>query len=312
MNRILLGVTGQTLTHTPLGVPSGATYELEDLTYPESQTADRVLASGSADVDDLDLTTSAAAGPNQSNGHRISVTATTGAVVGAPALLVAPDGSRELIEIGAVSAGSYIESVAPIAGTYPSGSRVYGVQLSASVPDGVAADEELFRLRHTLRITWAYTLDGAPQRKPELVEWSRHTAAGDELAGEALLWIGKAYPDAKTRLPDGADFDVIGRLMASEVAGDIRRRNEDPTRFLVGDEGRRLLAARILAHLSDYGWSPGETDPTAWQREAWHRYRAELNGLLVGEPGYGKATTTHDLDLSHGPDRKSRSLFMRP
>lgn len=312
MNRIVLGQTGQVLEHIPLGVPSTATFVLEDLTYPESQTAQRVWAEGEADVDELDLTTSAAAGPDQADGCRISVTATSGAEIGQPALLVAPDGQSELIRIAGLTLNSHVAAASPIAGSYPSGSKLYGVRLRADVPDARAADEDDFRRRHTLRITWQYTLGGRVHRKPEIVAWTRHTAAGDELAGEALLWVTTLYPEAKTRLPDGGRFDAMVALLVEEVARDIRKRREEPERFLVGQHGRALLGARILAHLSDHGWSPGEHDTTTWKRDAWARYHAELADLLTGEPGENTAVTTRDTDQSPGtPDRTSRSIFNR-
>lgn len=312
MNRIVLGGTGQLLRHVPIGVPSSATYILEDLVYPDEQPADRVIGSGSTTAAAWSLTTTATAGPTEAHAGRVYVDATAGPSLGDPALLVGPDGSRELLEVAALSTDSYLEAASSLAGVYPSGSTVRGVLLTAPVPDDFAADEDRFQLAHPIRITWVYTLDGVVRRVPELVDWVRHNVAGDQLVGEALLWIAKAYPDARERLPDHGELDPIAVLLAEEVANDLRARRIAPERFLVGDRGRALLCARILAHLGELGWSPGETDAAAWAAATMRRYEAKLDSLTIGEPGLVTAETSRSHDTAPTtPNTTYRSILMK-
>jgi hypothetical protein len=309
-NRIILDATSQTLTHVPMGVASSPTFVLEDLTYDPDQTADRQLASGSATAASWSLTTDAEAGPTQQQGARISVTSTTDAAVGAPALIVAPDGTRELFHIRGLATDDYLEAAGPLAGVYPSGSTVYGVLLTANVPDSVAADEELFEQHHALRVTWSYSLDGVARKIPELVEFVRHDTAGDELAAEAVLWIAKTYPDLRPRLPVGADIDTIATAMAEEVANDLRAREIAPETFLAADRRRQLLTQRILAHAGDLGWAPGDQDPGPWAERALRRYDRLLASLTIGRPGHATAETHKTTDTSPGtPSRRPRGLF---
>lgn len=318
-NRIILGQTGQTLRHVPIGVVTNATYTFEDLAYTiDDESSRRIIASGSATVASWSLTSSATAGPTQTNGARISVEATTGASLRAPAVIVAPDGSRELLEIAGLSSGSYIEAASSLAGVYPAGSTIYGVLVSASVPDdfvaGVIAGEtaqDRYRRKHPLRITWTYTLDGTVRRVPEIVEWVRHDAA-DQLVGDAVLRLTKLYPLLRERVPGGGSLDSIVELLAEDVADDLRERSVDPSTFLVGARGRNLLMARVLAHLGEHGWTPASGNPEAWAAAASKRYADKLNSLTIGTPGHNTAETSTSSDSSGGtPSQIHRSIFAK-
>ena len=308
-NRLILGQTGQTLRHIPMGVASAVSVALEDLSYSTEDSANRDITIGSPVVASWSITTTAVAGPTQTNGQRISASSTTGATIGGHAMIQAPDGTREVFEILRVSSGAYIEAVSPLAGVYPSGSTVYGIGITVTVDDAFAADEDRYKLGRPLRVTWTYTLDGKKRHVPELVEWVRHEPA-DQYVAEAAIWVGKAYPDAWARLPDGADRDVIAKLMAAEVASDLVARGIDPGSFLTSDRGRGLLVGRIVAHLTDLGWSPGGSDPAAWADRAHRMYREKLLGLTIGEPGGATAISDPNTDTAHEqPSRKYLHIF---
>lgn len=310
--RIILGETSQLLRHVPMGPVSGASFTFED-TNRSVGDALRVIASGPAATPSWSLTSTATAGPTQRNPGRVPVAATTGASIGAAAVIVAPDGSRELFEIAALSADTYVEAASSLAGVYPVGSMVYGVGLTAAVPDDFAVNTDRFKHEHALRVVWEYTLDGALQRKPEIVEWTRHTGRGDELAGAAVLWLSKAYPMLRQATPEGADLDTIASLMCEEIANDLRARTQkDPSTLLVGDQGRALLCARILAHMGEIGWSPAQQDPGAWEVRARGMYQQRLDNLTVGVAGHNTAATDREEDVSQGtPDQTYRHIFIR-
>jgi hypothetical protein len=296
-NRIIFGQTGQTLRHIPTGVASAATFVFEDIEVGEDN-ADRVIAEGAATVASWTLTTNAAAGVTQSNAKRISVTATTGAALAVPAVIVASNGTRERFEVGAIASGSYIEAASPLAGEYASGSTVYGLLMTASVPDDFAADEDGFKLGHALRVTWVYTVGGLVVRVPELVEFVRHNVGADQFVGEVSIRLRKLYPQLAQTLGDDIDFDAIVSLMADEVADDLRAKGIAPERFMIGQRGRRLLEARVLMHAGIIGYAPGQTEQATWAARAEHQYQAQLSSATIGEPGHATAETDADTDTA--------------
>ena len=309
MHTIVFEQTSQVLTHTPLGPVSAASFVFEDLGV-SLDDANRVIASGAITPPSWSLTTTAAAGPTQRNGARVSVSSTTDATIGARAVIVGADGSRELFEIAALSTNTYVEAVTSLAGTYASGSTVRGVTLSASVPDAFAENETRFKQQHPLRVTWTYTLDGVVHRVPELVQWTRHNVKGDALVGEALVWMSKAYPDAATRLPDGAKLDVLAQCMLDEVTDDLVARTINAPEFLTGDRGRSLLVARLLMHLGDLGYSPGNTDQPTWAERVRMLYVKRLESLTIGLAGGNTASVKRSSDTAESnPDQTYRSLF---
>lgn len=307
--KIVLGWTGQKLRHVPLGVPSSATFELED-TSLAVEDADRVIADGNATAATWTITSTAVAGPTQRNGHRISCASTTGATIGAPALIVAPDGTRQLIEIAKISTNAYVEASARLAGVYPVGSVVYGVLLEADVPDDFAADLERFRQRDAIRVTWTYTINGQRESWPEFVNWVRHSASADAYVGEALLRVRKLYPSIL--LPDGGDLDAMAPALADDLADDIRALNIDPETFLTGPQGRGLMQARILAHLGDVGWSPGNLPRQEWADKQHERYQAKLDRLTIATPGRATAETDlhDDMSITGTPSTASRPVLL--
>jgi hypothetical protein len=308
LHRIVLGGTSQVLSHVPLGGRvTTATFVLEDADVDPSSES-RVIAEGAATVASWSLTSTAVAGSSTTHANRI-VTNTTpgGAAIGEPALVVAPDGTREMIEVAAISSNAYIEATAGLAGTYPIGTIVYGTRISAAVPDLFASSETRLEQQHRLRVTWVYTLDGVPRRLPESVEFVRHTDLGDALAGEAVLWLQDTYSQIGSLAPEGLSLTRVAARMVGQVANDLRARKRVPERTLIGDRGRDLLCARILVHLGENGWAPGTVDPTVWWQHAQLVYTQRLDSLTIGTDAPSSTETT-PADTAAPPT--SRSLFM--
>jgi hypothetical protein len=309
MHQILLNGTSQTLEHVPAGYVSAATFVLEDLAYSIGD-ASRMLASGSCTAASWSLTTSASAGPTASNGRRLSTAATTGATVGAPAVVTAADGSREVIEIAAVSSASYVEASATLAATYASGSTVKGILLTAAVPDLVAANEDLLEQQHPIRIVWSYTLDGVKHRVQHAVEFTRHTGA-DVDVGSTLISLSVLYPDIATRLPDGARWNALVTELTRSIRVDLRARNVDPERLMLGDAGVELLMLRAVEHAAYLGWAPGSQDPVEFYRLAHARYRERFEALTTGVAGRGVIESRIATDTSPAnPDATHRGPFL--
>lgn len=297
-HRIIFGQSGQTLAHTPAGYVASASYVIENLRFGPTD-ASRTIASGSATVASWSLTSSATSGPTTTTPRKFSTASTTGATIGDPAQLVAADGDAELVVVGAISSGSYVETVSPIAGTYPSGSTLRGIKLSTTFPNAYAADEDELEREPPLRVTWVYTLGGVLWRVPELIEWSRHSVGDLDLA-EAILVVRELYPDI-TRLPDGANLERAAARLAEEVRDDIRARRLDPAAIMLGPGGRGLLAARIVAWASVQGYSPGPSEHPSFMRWAIGDYQAKLANLTVGLGSRG----TLGVDVTDNPNPNS-------
>ena len=114
MHEILRDGGDQTLTHVPPSRVASATYSIEDLTL-DIDAASRVLGSGSATVDSLSETTTAASGVGQTDPRRIAIT-NSAAVVGRQYEIVSTDGTTERLRVEAVTstvmAGSFNTTLA--------------------------------------------------------------------------------------------------------------------------------------------------------------------------------------------------------
>lgn len=309
MATLIFNGTGQTLTHTPMGVASSVTFSLEDLTRA-TDDADRVLASGSPSVASWTLTTDEAAGPSSLNPRRIPVASTAGASIGAPALLVSPDGSRELVEVAALSANAYVEAAAPLAGSYPVGSTLYGVRITATISDAIAANEDIFDQQRELRIVWTYTVDGRVFRIPEAIQFLRHDSSVIAVASVVNRLV-KMYPDIRARLPDQSNFEAIVSEVAVDVECDLRSRGIEPAQFLPGPNGLPLMCAAVVRHVASMGYAPGSFEEGAYgeyYRIADKQYLNRLDNLTIGFPNKGTHETNRD-DQSVAP--KGRGLTLR-
>ena len=307
--QILLDATSQTLAHVPPGRVASATFVLEDLAYG-LEDGSRVLASGSCTVASWSLTTSAAAGPSVTQARRLSTASTTGAAIGDPAVVTAADGSREIIEIAAISTNAYVEASTSLASAYASGSTVKGIKITAAIPDLVAADEDLLEQHHPLRIVWEYTLDGVLYRAQHPVEFVRQASA-DLALGPVLLELKTLYPDIANRMPDGTSFDTVVARLGRSIRVDLRSRGIDPERWMLGEAAVDLYVARVLAHAGNLGYAPGDPDQAAWAKWARDDYRRQLEALTIGTAGRGVYETKLATDTSPGTDHKARSIISR-
>lgn len=301
-HRILFGATSQTLAHVPAGYVASATYAIENLRFATTD-ASRTIASGSATVASWSLTSSATSGPTTTSPRKFSTASTTGATIGDPAQLAAADGDAELVEVLAISAGSYVEVAAPIAGTYPSGSTLRGIKITAPFPDAYAADEDELEREPLLRVVWSYTLHGRSWKVAELIEWTRHTPDALDV-GAAILAVRELYPDI-TRLPDGANLERIAARLADDVRDDIRARGLDPALVMLGPGGRTLMAAKIVEHASLLGYSPGAQPLDSFRIAAGKAYASRLANLVIGVGSKGPAA----VDITDAPHGRVSSPF---
>jgi len=311
MNQLIRGATSQTLTHIPMGLATSVSFSLENLSRGPGDS-DRVLASGGATVASWSLTTNAVAGANTLDSRKVAVTATTGASLGAPAVLVSADGSsRELVTVAGITSGSIVRLESGLAGTYASGSTLAGVLLTASIPDAVGSNEVIFNNEDPIRIVWTYTLDGMVHRVPFPVSLGRHTST-DFAIGDAVIKCKNLYPGIADRMPDQSDFQKMVAELALDVADDLRVKGIVPERFLSGSVGTRILISRILSHRADQGYKPGNSESQDGEYAAWARqdYRRRIENASIGLPGEGAQQTENVNDTATAPAYRPFTLTL--
>lgn len=296
---IVFEQTGQTISHIPPGRVTEATYKIENI-EAGLDSADRVIASGDATVPDWEITSSAAAGVDQRNARKISTTATAGAEFNDMAVIVAPDGTSEIFRIKKVSTNSYIESETDLSQSFPSGSKVYGIEISADFPDEDAADEDLL-VNGRLQVTWVYTIDGELHAPAELITFFRQTSSVSSAVGKAIKELRTCYPDIPGRLAQGGDLDQIVAVMAEKVANDLRRHERDPELFMLGPQAPDLIVARTMCLAAEHGYKPGggEAD-RRWREEKKAEYAAMLAIAVSEEPG--NQVVNKDLETDQPTD----------
>lgn len=291
VQRVLYGEAGQSLRHVPPERVSSATYQIEDLEY-DAEDAGRILASGSATVDSLSLTTNAAAGDGENDPTEIGVSSTTGATAGNTAVIVAADGSFELFEIAAVTSGSHLHARHPLVGLYPSGSSVLGVQLSASVPASVYDEEEYVEMEEGLRVVWEYTIGGRLRKAQQQIRVVYQDEADVEL-GEIDLLCRRHYPDIVDRVENPDQIRGWIGLARQRIYGQFRARNTRPEQVLGGDELNFAILYLAMKIAAENGVAPrGQDSPEAFREQMHMEYRAIVARYLTGKMG----AETLDLD----------------
>lgn len=143
-HRITYGGGAQVVRSVPLKagraiIAASATFKILDLRY-SADSAEHVLASGSATVDPVSTTLAAAAGRGNPDPRALVVASATGIVAGRRYLLRS-GGKEALVQIEAIS-GTTLRLAAVLPTFFASGSSLDGVELAATVPSEVAADDD--------------------------------------------------------------------------------------------------------------------------------------------------------------------------
>lgn len=208
-----------------------------------------------------------------------------------------PDGSRETARIRKISTNSYVEVDTDLAGIYPIGSTLYGIEFTAPFPDADAADEDLIGAH--LRIVWNYSVDGVKYNIPAPIQFVRHTSSVDVSVGEAIVELRTLYPDMPGRLAEGGEFDKIVERIAVKVANDLRRNEIGPETYMMGPQGLELIVARMLVLAAEHGYAPGKTTADRrWYEQKKAEYDAMLATMVSDEPGAGVVLTDAETDTS--------------
>jgi hypothetical protein len=308
-HRIMQGVAGQTLKHVLPERIVTVSYAIESMQEARG-TAARTVSSGSATVLGVSLTTDAAAGPGQANGRKVPVSATTLASVGQELVIVGLDGQFEAFTVDGVVSADYLMATAPLVGDYASGSAVYGLEASASVPADLYNDEDALKQQTQFRVVWTYTTAAGPRKVQEPIqfEW---LSAEQFSVGEAIANLRRGYGHLVSRLPTGLDLRSAADYCTADLLAKLSTHGERTQRLAMGDTGRRLLELRMLVHIGEHGLAPGGADPEVWTRLSEKRFDAAFAAFVVGEPGADVVhTTIHDQ--ATGRDRTYRGPVISP
>lgn len=311
VQRVLYGEAGQSLRYIPSERVASATYAIEDLEY-DAEDPGRIVASGSATVDSLSLTTDAAAGDGEIDQAKVPVTSTTGASVGQTAVIVASDGSFELFEVSAVETDDYLRARHPLVGLYASGSSVLGVQLTAPVPSSVYDEEEYVEMEEGLRVVWEFTTGGVLRKHQQQIRVV-YQAEADVGLGFVEAKIRNAYPDIVDRVNNSQEISGWIGAAKDEIYARFRARNMRPEQYMFGDAMHIAVMYLAMRYAAENGVTPRGQDANEFREQMHMNYSAHINRYLNGRMG----ADTADLDPisnsfpggrnargSHGPFRR--------
>jgi hypothetical protein len=304
-HKIVYLETSQTLRHVPPERITSASYVIEDLFTDE---AGRTVASGSATVDTTTTTTDAASGPAQANPRKVPVASTTGFAVGDHALIASVDGGTwERFVIDGLSVGDYLVADIPLVNAYASGANVYGIDVTAPFPDGIAANESHVDEDRPYRVVWEYTIRGLVYRPQEQIRLVR--ASETDVSSSAVAQkIRDTYPDVIARLPEASRLDRGIIAAESFVHNSLRRKGVDPHRFMGGELLLDAVYWRTLCLFATNSSTPGDMPVAEWLEYCERKYNQTWNDIVNGEAGVG----TLDLTTKSGAMANKSRIYRSP
>jgi hypothetical protein len=271
---------------------ASATYAVVDLRYSADDAA-HTVESGSATVDTLSTTISAAGGRGTSDPRQVTVASATGITVGRRYLLQS-GGRSEVVRVSGISSTT-IRLSAPALKPFPSGASFLGVELSATVTLATCATEAYLDEPNSLAIRWT---PSGYRPYLEAIHLER-LAPAPLIAPDELLKLDAtlaAYFDDNMSAADALqqaveDFNV-----------DMNGAGVDDDEILAGPTGRSALKYRAAWHILK-----SSSEPSAVTRaERYHaRWQELVASLLQGWDKKKTARLTADV-AKEPPDVRSR------
>lgn len=301
---LLFGITGQTIPmRFPPGRPTSATYkalrafiELDDNSQPEF--------TGTAAVDTVNTTTTAAAGPAQTDPQLLTLASNTSLVAGKKYLLSA-NSVQEWVDLVEIASG-YVRTRYPLQYDYPSGATLVSTWLTAAVDNTWIVDpSKISDLSDTFpdyRIRWDIVFGGATSVLYTFFDVVRAQVRNhveiDDINARAPglddnLPIEYRAEDGRP-LIDAGWSAVRAHLQALNIQVDAIREDE------VLDE---LTILRSLVVLAEGGWKP-----PGWQD-------SQMSYVLLVTGNYNRfleqhfdASLKHRVDYQLGPLNRTNAL----
>lgn len=311
LHEVYFGGGNQSLVHVPLARPSSASYAIEDLTESDDGAARFIVAAATAaTVDSYNQTLSAAAGPREADPRLVTFTTGTAPTVGVWYALEHADGrSERVLCVGGTT--TTLRCSVPLAGSFPIGSTIRGIQTSGTFPLAAAADEDRFENDEPCRVTWSYTMRGLTWNISELVRLQRSRAEARHLAEVAgALQLG--WPELVMQAcPTPDALDQIVRYAARRIDARLRGKSIEPAEFFSGTQGFDVLLQRSLLHLADLGHYPKTRQAEAFREDCRKEFALLWDGLTVGQSGKGTIDLDRGTDTAGpGSSRMSRNPFV--
>lgn len=296
-HRLAFGQGAQVVRTVPLQggravVVASADFAICDLRH-SADDAEHELESGSATVDSVSTTLAAAAGRGSADPRSLVVASATGIAAGRRYLLTS-GGRSELVKVEAID-GTTLRLAATLGSYFASGSTLRGVELSATVPTDVTADDDHIGAPH-LAVRWI-PVGLAPWQEQIFLE---RVAPSPPITPEAVLELDATLANFAGK---GATVADALAMALEDFRVDLLIANLSDSDVLAGPIGQSAVRYRAAYHLLKHS-----SDESAVRRaEAYSKRYEELRAaLLVGKD---KAKVTHTDADSRAQPPSIRSLF---
>lgn len=297
-HRIAYGGGAQVVRSVPMRdgravVVASADFEVLDLRYSD-ESAEHVLASGSATVDSVSTTLAADAGKGTADPRSLTVASATGIVAGRR-YVVKSGGKESTVKVEAVS-GTTLRLASALPSLFASGSSFLGVELVATVPSDVAADDDYLGAA-VLAVRW---------------EPSGLLPYQEQIFVERVAPVAPLSPDGVLTL-DPTLASYAGQAMTAEDALAMALEDFRVDLMLAGIDDTAImggaLATSAVRYRAAYHLLKHSSDESAVRRvEAYGKRYDEIRAALAA--GLDKPKVTHvDPQDDTAKARTVRGLF---
>ncbi len=290
-------------TGAPVVVDSGSsvTCTIVDLREHDEATDHTVLATTAISQDTFSTTLTAAAGYSQADPQAISAH-TSLAVVGRTYLLEDTDGKQEAVQLSTVGATS-ASSTYPVRGNFPAGSRLLGVELSATFPSAEADDEDSVEDRGgPYLVTWTYVVGGETIVLPTTL-WVDRYSMPPPIDDAFVL---KAQPDIAERVRGRAKIANAIATAWEDWITEVELTGKDPSLLPASLPVRVAVRHMALSYLNRQA-SGTDADIAEADRQE-NLAREKFGSILNGRMPQSQAELTRD-DVDHVAQPKGHSIF---
>lgn len=274
-------------------VVASADFAVVDLRY-SADDAGHELEAGSATVDSVSTTLSAAAGKGTADQRSLAVQNATGIVAGRRYLL-SSGGRTELVKVEAVD-GTTLRLAATLGQYFANGSTFRGVELSATVPSDVTGDDEHLGAPH-LAVRW--TPVGIPPWQEQI--FLERVAPSPPIDAASVLELDASLANYASQ--GGASVADALAMALEDFRVDMLIANVGDSELLAGPIGQSAVRYRAGYHVLK-----SSTDDSAVRRAEHYakRYEELRAALLVGRD---KAKVVQVDEDSRAQPRSIRALF---
>ena len=298
VHRLTYGAGDQSVRSVPLRsdgravvVPS-ASYAIVDTRRPATD-ASHELATGSATIDPVATTITAAAGKNTPDPWALTVASAVGIVAGRRYLLTS-GGRAELVCVAGVS-GTTLRLASQLPVSFSSGATFSGVELAATVPAAVTGEDDYLD-GNALAVRWEPS-GLAPYFDSVFVE---RVSPAPLVSPEEVLRLDPTLANFAGEAMSAADAT---RLALDDFSVDMLTAGVDDDQILAGPIGRSAIIYRAAWHLIKHS-----TEASAVQRAGlYHARYVELRVSLLQGFDKQKSARLTSNNARVAPD--VRSLF---